>query len=70
MEFGRGDGRERGGAPILVSDTCKFDAFTLSLEQYDDLDKVSLDGVISSLTIYELPLKERESHEEEQVLLA
>ena len=47
----------------------KFDALTLSLEQYGDLDKVSLDEVISSLTSHELRLKERESREEEQALL-
>ena len=48
----------------------KFDALTLSLEQYGELDKMSLDEVIGSLTIHELRLKERESREEEQVLLA
>ena len=48
----------------------KFDALTLSLEQYGELDKVSLDEVIDSLTVHELRLKERESCEEEQVLLA
>ena len=47
----------------------KFDALTLSLEQYGDLDKVSLDEVIGSLTIHELQLRERESREEEQALL-
>ena len=43
----------------------KFDALSLSLEQYGELDKVSLDEVIVSLTIHELQLKERESREEE-----
>ena len=43
----------------------KFDALTLSLEQYGDLDKVSLDEVIGSLTVHKLRLKEQESHEEE-----
>ncbi|CAA6673257.1 unnamed protein product [Spirodela intermedia] len=43
----------------------KFDTLTLPLEQYSDLDKVSLDKVIGSLTVHELQLKERESHEEE-----
>ena len=47
----------------------KFDALILSLEQYGELDKVSLEEVIESLTIHELWLKERESREEEQVLL-
>ena len=48
----------------------KFDALTLLLEQYGELDKVSLDEVIGSHTIHELWLKEQESREEEQVLLA
>ena len=39
-------------------------------EQYGKLNKVSLDEVIGSLTVHELRLKERETHEEEQVLLA
>ena len=42
----------------------------LSLEQYADLDKVSLDEIIGSFKVHELWLKERESHEEEQTLLA
>ena len=48
----------------------KFDALTLSLEQYSELDKLSLDEVIGSLTVHELRLKECESREEEQVLLS
>ena len=48
----------------------KFDALTLSLEEYADLDKVSLDEVIGSLTIHKLWFKERESREEEQALSA
>ena len=47
----------------------KFDALTLSLEQYGELDKVSLNEVIGSLTIHKLRHKERESCEEEQVLM-
>ena len=39
------------------------------MEQYGNLDKVSLDEVIGSLTVHELRLKERQSCEEEQVLL-
>ena len=54
---------------FLRATLAKFDALTLSSEQYDELDKVSLDEVIGSLTIHELRLKERESREEEQVLL-
>ena len=55
---------------FLRATPAKFDALTLSLEKYGDLDKVSLDEVIGSLTVHELRLKERESREEEQVLLA
>ena len=55
---------------FLRATPAKFDALTLSLEQYGELDKVSLDEVIGSLTVHELRLKERESREEWQVLLA
>ncbi|CAA6660192.1 unnamed protein product [Spirodela intermedia] len=48
----------------------KFDALTLSLEQYDDLDKMSLDETIGLLSVHELRLKEHELGEEEQTLLA
>ena len=55
---------------FLRATLAKFDALTLSLEQYGQLDKVSLDEVIGFLTVHELRLKERESREEEQVILA
>ena len=55
---------------FLRATPTKFDALTLSLEQYGELDKVSLNEVIGSLTVHELRLKERKSREEEQVLLA
>ncbi|CAA7393197.1 unnamed protein product [Spirodela intermedia] len=55
---------------VLRVTPSKFDALTLSMEQYIDLDKISLDEVIGSLTVHELQLKERESREEEQTLLA
>ncbi|XP_078447122.1 uncharacterized protein LOC144716003 [Wolffia australiana] len=55
---------------FLRATPSKFDIITLSLEQYGDLDKVSLDEVIGSLTVHELRLKERESREEEQALYA
>ncbi|CAA6657040.1 unnamed protein product [Spirodela intermedia] len=54
---------------VLRVTPSKFDALTLSMEQYTDLDKISLDEVIGSLTVHELQLKERESREEEQTLL-
>ena len=37
----------------------KFGALRLSLEKYDNLDKVSLDEVIGSLTVHELRVKEQ-----------
>ena len=55
---------------FLRATPSKFDALTLSLEQYGDLDRLSLDEVIGSLTVHELRLKEQESREEERVLLA
>ena len=54
---------------IMRAMPAKFDSLTLSLEQYGELDKVSPDEVIGSLTVHELQLKERESREEEQVIL-
>ena len=54
---------------FLRATPAKFDTLTLSLEQYGELDKVSLDEVIRSLTVHELRLKERETREEEQILL-
>ena len=55
---------------FLRATPSKLDALTLSLEQYANLDKVSLDEIISSFIVHELRLKERESCEEEQTLLA
>lgn len=43
----------------------KFNTLTLSVEQYGDLDKVSLNDVIGSFSVHELQLKEQESREEE-----
>ena len=39
---------------FLRATPAKFDALTLSLEQYGELDKVILDEVIGSLTVHEL----------------
>ncbi|XP_078439273.1 uncharacterized protein LOC144709570 [Wolffia australiana] len=55
---------------FLRATPSKFDALALSLEQYGDLDKVSLDEVIGFLTVHELRLRDRESREEEQALLS
>ena len=55
---------------FLRATPSKFDALTLSIEKYADLDKASLDEIIGSFTVHELWLKERESREEEQTLLA
>ena len=43
---------------FLRATPSKFDALTLFLEQYGDLDKVSLDEVIGSLTVHEIRLRE------------
>ena len=45
-------------------------SLSLSLNQYAYLDKVSLDEIFGSFIVHELWLKERESREEEQTLLA
>ncbi|XP_078447627.1 uncharacterized protein LOC144716389 [Wolffia australiana] len=55
---------------FLRATPAKFDPLTLSLKQYGDLSKITLDEVIGSLSIHELRLKEREAREEEQALLA
>ena len=55
---------------FLRATPAKFNALTLSLEQYGELDKVSLDEVIEPLTVHEFRLKKREFREEEQILLA
>ena len=57
---------------FLRATPSKFNALTLSLSlnQYAYLDKVSLDEIFGSFIVHELRLKERESREEEQTLLA
>ena len=55
---------------FLRATPSKFNSLTLSLEQYSDIDKVSLYEVIGSLSVQELQVKEHESREEEQVLVA
>ena len=41
---------------FLRATPSNFDALMLSLEHYNDLDKVSLDEVIGSLTVHEICL--------------
>ncbi|CAA7396684.1 unnamed protein product [Spirodela intermedia] len=54
---------------LLRATPSKFNALTLSLEQYGDLDKISLNEVIGSLSVHKLQLKELESQEEESNLI-
>ena len=48
----------------------RYDSLTLSLEQFGDLDSMSLVEAIESLKVHELRLSERDSREEEQTLLS
>ena len=48
----------------------KYDSLTFSLEQFGNMRGLSVDEVIGSLRVHEHILQERDSREEEQVLLA
>ena len=48
----------------------KYDSLTFSLEQFRNMRGLSVDEVIRSLRVHEQRLQERDSREEEQVLLA
>ena len=48
----------------------KYDSLTFSLEQFGNMRGLSVDEVIGSLRVHEQRLQERDSREEEQVLLA
>ena len=54
----------------LRSMPVKYDSLTFSLEQYGNMRGLSVDEVIGSLRVHEQRLQERDSREEEQVLLA
>ena len=48
----------------------RYDSLTLSLEQFGDLDSVSLVEAIESLKVHEMRLSESDSQEEKQALLS
>ena len=48
----------------------RYDSVTLSLEQFGDLDSMSLVEEIGSLKVHEMRLSERDLREEEQALLS
>ena len=47
----------------------RYDSLTLSLEEVDDLDGMSLVEAIGSLKVHEMRLFERDAREEEKALL-
>ena len=53
---------------LLRSMLQRYDSLTLSLEQFGDLDTMSLVEAIGSLKVHEMRLSERDAREEEQVL--
>ena len=55
---------------LLRSMPVKYDSLTFSLEQFGNMRGLSVDEVIGSLRVHEQRLQERDSREEEQVLLA
>ena len=57
-------------AKLLRSMPVKYDSLTFSLEQFRNMRGLSVDEVIGSLRVHEQRLQERDSREEEQVLLA
>ena len=48
----------------------RYDSLTLSLEQFGDLDSMSLVEAISSLKVHEMRLSERDLRDEEEALLS
>ena len=57
-------------AKLLRSMPVKYDSLNFSLEQFGNMRGLSVDEVIGSLRVHEQRLQERDSREEEQVLLA
>ena len=55
---------------LLRSMPPRYDPLTLSLEQFGDLDSMSLVEAIGSLKIHEMRLSERDLRDEEQALLS
>ena len=48
----------------------RYDSLTLSLEQFGDLNTMSLVEAIGSLEVHEMRLSERDTREEEHALLS
>ena len=57
-------------AKFLRSMPVKYDSLTFSLEQFENMRGLSVDEVIGSLRVHEQRVQERDSMEDEQVLLA
>ena len=57
-------------AAKLQSVAGKFDSITSSIEQFQDVDNLTLDAVLRSLKIHEDKLKDRSVKREEKALLA
>ena len=55
---------------LLWSMPPRYDSLMLSLEQFGDLDTMSLVEAIGSLKVHEMRLSERDAREEEQALLS
>ena len=55
---------------LLRSMPPRYDSLTLSLEQFSDLDSMSLVEAIGSLKVHEMRLYETDLREEEQALLS
>ena len=55
---------------LLRSMPPRYDSLTLSLEQFGDLDSMSLVEAIGSLKVHEMRLAERDAREEEHALLS
>ena len=55
---------------LLRSMPLRYDPLTLSLEQFGDLDSMSLVEAIGSLKVHEMRLSERDLRDEEQALLS
>ena len=55
---------------LLRSMPPRYDSLTLSLEQFGDLESMSLVEAIGSLKVHEMRLSERDLREEEQALLS
>ena len=55
---------------LLRSMPPRYDSLTLSLEQFGDLDLMSLVEAIGSLKVHEMRLSERDLRDEEQDLLS